>query len=221
MTLVFETNNKGFMCWIPELPGAFVRGATRDEVYPKLAAEMAAYAEWLSIPVPSHNVEREEVVVTSAVVEDGDTNILLETDREPYGAAADFDRECRLMSLSARRVQQIYDRCIRRDAVVPTKVRKTYYGDVHATIEGQYKHVVGCQQYYLENIRIAGEVRGDLVASRERVLDALRAKYRAESNPLYREPDEDWTLRKVARRIIWHDRIHARAMSRMDAELRT
>ena len=26
---------------------------------------------------------------------------------------------------------------------------------------------------------------------------------------------EDWSLRKVLRRFIWHDRIHARAMYRM------
>ena len=27
--------------------------------------------------------------------------------------------------------------------------------------------------------------------------------------------DEEWTLRKVLRRFIWHDRIHGKAMYRM------
>lgn len=27
--------------------------------------------------------------------------------------------------------------------------------------------------------------------------------------------DEEWSLRKVLRRFIWHDRIHAKAMYRM------
>ena len=31
--------------------------------------------------------------------------------------------------------------------------------------------------------------------------------------------DEMWSLRKVLRRFIWHDRIHARAMYRMAVKL--
>ena len=31
--------------------------------------------------------------------------------------------------------------------------------------------------------------------------------------------DEDWTLRKVLRRFVWHDRIHGRAMWRMACAL--
>ena len=217
MTLVLETNNNGFMCWILELPGAFVRGATKDEVHRKLAGEMAAYAEWLSIPIPIKDTQHEELFATIAVVEDGDTNILLETDKEPYRNVTDFDRECRLMRLSSQRVQQTYDKCVNRDVFAPSKMRKTFYGDVHATIEAQYKHIVACQQYYLENIGISADVHGHLVASRERVVDAIRAKYQAEGNQLYHGTDEDWTLRKVVRRIIWHDRIHARAMNRMNS----
>ena len=35
-------------------------------------------------------------------------------------------------------------------------------------------------------------------------------------NPVFEGSwEEDWTLRKLLRRFIWHDRIHARAMERM------
>lgn len=30
--------------------------------------------------------------------------------------------------------------------------------------------------------------------------------------------EEEWSLRKVLRRFIWHDRIHAKAMARMAAK---
>ena len=57
---------------------------------------------------------------------------------------------------------------------------------------------------------------GSIYACRKRGFEAL------ESNPDFLQNTvrkgsygEDWSLRKVLRRFIWHDRIHAKAMYRM------
>ena len=221
MTLILETNGKGFMCWVAELPGAFVRGASRDEIHRKLGAEIHAYAKWLNIAVPDDAPHQEELIMTNAVVEDGDTNILLEMDKESYKKPPELDHDCHLMRLSAKKAQYTYQICRNRDTVVPSKQRKTFYGDVYATIETQYRHVVGVQQYYLESIGIQCQICGDLEATRETTINEIHSRYLAEANRLYRTADEDWTLRKVIRRIIWHDRIHERAMRRMNEELCT
>ncbi len=221
MTVILETNGKGFMAWIAELPGAFVRGTTPDEVRRKLNGELAAYAEWLEITVAEQGVLQEQIVVTTAAVEDGDTSILLDVDREPYADYKRLDRDCELMELSAWKVQQVRDRCTNRHVVVPSKNRTTFYGPVHATIDAQYSHIVSCQQYYLESIGIALKVQDDLTRSRRRVVETIRERYRAQGNVLCSTANEEWTLRKVIRRMIWHDRIHARAMSRMSHEVCT
>lgn len=221
MILILETNGKGFMGWIAELPGAFVRGATQEEVRGKVSGELAAYAKWLEIEVDGQCVLEEQTVATTAAVEDGDTSILLDADSEPYANADDLDHDCELMDLSAWKVQQIYDRCTNRDVVAPSKDRTTFYGPVHNTIDSQYSHIVNCQQYYLESIGIPFKVQGDLRRSRTRVVDTIRQRYCAQGNALYSTSDEEWTIRKVIRRIIWHDRIHARAISRMKDEVCT
>ncbi len=219
MTLVLETNGKGFMGWTAELPGAFARGGTRDEVLRKIAGDVADCAAWLDEPVPDGEVRAESTVVTGAVVEDGDTTILLEHDRRPYASDAEFDRDCGRMDLSARKLQRLYDACPRRDAVVAGKVRATFYGEVPATIEAQLRHVVGCHQYYLWSAGIEAALPGELLAGRRGLVGLLRVRFRAEGNWFHGAPDEDWTLRKVVRRVVWHDRLHARAMARMRAAL--
>lgn len=137
MILILETNGKGFMGWIAELPGAFVRGATPEEARGKVSGELAACAKWLEIAVGGQCVLEEQTVVTTAAVEDGDTSILLEADREPYANADDLDHDCELMELSAWKVQQVYDRCTNRDVIAPSKNRTTFYGPVYDTIDAQ------------------------------------------------------------------------------------
>ncbi len=219
MTLVLETNGRGFMGWIPELPGAFARGGIRDEVIRKIPGEVAAWAAWLEEPIPDGGILAESTVVTDAIVEDGDSTILLGHDRRPYTNQAEFDRDCGRIELSARKLQQVYESCPRRDTVVAGKVRATFYGEVPATIEAQFRHVVECHGYYLGSIGIKTALPADLRASRRKVIDLLAARSAAEGNRIHHASDEDWTLRKVVRRIVWHDRLHARAISRMRAVL--
>jgi len=47
-------------------------------------------------------------------------------------------------------------------------------------------------------------------------LEKLKALYRKNNNSLIFEADNElWTLKKVLRRFIWHDRIHGKAMTRI------
>jgi hypothetical protein len=47
-------------------------------------------------------------------------------------------------------------------------------------------------------------------------LEKLEALYRKNNNSLIFEIDNElWTLKKVLRRFIWHDRIHGKAMIRI------
>ena len=60
------------------------------------------------------------------------------------------------------------------------------------------------------------EVEGDFMTIREFCLEKLEALYRKHDNSLIFEVDDElWTLKKVLRRFIWHDRIHGKAITRI------
>ena len=65
-------------------------------------------------------------------------------------------------------------------------------------------------------MKITEEIEGDFMAIRRFCLEKLEALCRKNNNSLIFEvANELWTLKKVLRRFIWHDRIHGKAMTRI------
>ena len=94
--------------------------------------------------------------------------------------------------------------------------RKTFYGQVPRTANEMYEHTKNVNTYYLAEIAVDADHDGNIYECRKRGFESL------ESNPDFLQNTdrkgsygEDWPLRKVLRRLIWHDRIHASAMYRM------
>ena len=84
ISVAFETNGKGFIGFIVQLPGAYVRGKTEEEALSKVGSEVQSYAKWLGAGPPV----RYEVLVSqrhpyALTVEDADSEILLEEDKSP------------------------------------------------------------------------------------------------------------------------------------------
>jgi len=94
--------------------------------------------------------------------------------------------------------------------------RKTFYGRVPRTANEMYEHTKNVNTYYFAEIAVDADHDGNIYECRKRGFESL------ESNPDFLQNTvrkgsygEDWSLRKVLRRFIWHDRIHAKAMYRM------
>ena len=47
LSIAFETNGRGYLGFICELPGAFVRGQTLEEALAKVEREVKRYQKWL------------------------------------------------------------------------------------------------------------------------------------------------------------------------------
>ena len=219
MNIVYETNGKGFLGWIVDLPGAYVRGSTIDEARNKIESEIKEYEEWLNISASRSNIYKEAIVHSNLMIEDADSDIILENELEDYESYEAFLYHCNLSLISAKKVETIYQECKSKDIVDPAKARKTFYGNAHATIRTQYKHIVDVQQYYLWQIGTSANIDLNIVDGRINTIRALQEKYIKEGNKLYENEEEDWTLRKVIRRLIWHDRIHAKAIERMNKRI--
>ena len=83
-----------------------------------------------------------------------------------------------------------------------------------------YSHTKSVNAYYFAEIEVDADNEGDIYECRRRGFEALEAKQGFLNNEVFEGSyGEKWSLRKVIRRFIWHDRIHARAMYRMAAKV--
>ena len=94
--------------------------------------------------------------------------------------------------------------------------RKTFYGTVPRTATEMYEHTKNVNNYYFGEIGIECDNDGNILTRRRRGFELLEQKTNfLENKPVVGSYDEVWSLKKMLRRFIWHDRIHAKAMYRM------
>jgi hypothetical protein len=216
ISIALETNGEGYIGYIVELPGAYVRGKNKEEAIGKTKNEVISYIKWLGIePDWPNDVKIVQIHQSSLTVEDADNEILLDADRE-NPSKNEFDELCRLVIKSGETFIQIYNDAEFKDWIDETKIRKTFYGDNPASIKQIYEHVNNCQLYYLSRLKIDNDSEGDFLTLRMFCLERLKNFYdSADNSRVINMDNELWTLKKVLRRFIWHDRIHSRAMMRI------
>ena len=216
VSIAFETNGRGCIGFIVELPGAFIRDRTQKEAIAKVNGEVNLYLKWLGIEQqPRYRIQVVQRHKSSLMVEDADNEILLEADKKMTGKE-EFKRLLDLVWFSGETFSQLHTTAKLKDWVDKARIRKTFYGDNPKTIGEIFAHVRYCQCYYLSRMKIMKEVEGDFMTLRESCLEKLEALYRKHDNSLIFEVDDElWTLKKVLRRFIWHDRIHGKAITRI------
>ena len=95
-------------------------------------------------------------------------------------------------------------------------IRKTFYGQVPRTAEEMYLHTKSVNSYYFAEIDVDADNDGTIVECRKHGFELLEQKENfLENQVIEGSYGELWSLRKLMRRFIWHDRIHAKAMWRM------
>lgn len=77
------------------------------------------------------------------------------------------------------------------------------------------EHTNNTLAYYAAGVGIEMDTLPDFVENRQQLLQKLEELPAFLSNRVYTADDKElWTVKKVLRRLLWHDRIHARAMYR-------
>jgi hypothetical protein len=218
LTVAMETNGRGFQGFIAELPGAYVRGVTREEALSKTDREVGSYAEWIGGAlkiIPEARIVQTHKSKLS--VEDADSEILLDADRERM-ELREFRRLIEVVNHSGLSFEKLCDSAQLQDWVDKSRIRRTFYGETPKTIREIFDHVNRTQNYYLSRmgIRLGDEDGLGLMESRGPILDYLEDLFRHEGNSkVYHIQEEAWTLKKVLRRFAWHDRIHGKAITRI------
>ena len=212
---VWEHRGEDTILWPPEHPGAFARGASLSEALAKLPGDLKEWSAWTGVPAP----EDAEPVVAGEIesrldVRDADSDALLDAEREPL-PWEEYERLRDMALRSAEQFLRLYESVPDPDRSA-NPVRQTFYGAVPRTAREMYEHTKNVNAYYFGEIGVEADNEGDIVDCRRRGFEALEKQPDFLNNPVFAGSwDEDWTLRKLLRRFIWHDRLHARAMVRM------
>lgn len=212
---VWEHNGGDSILFAENLAGACARGESLDKALCRMADEAASFLAWRGdadggafVPV----VVQEKA--SGLTISDADTDVIFDAEREPL-TAAEYETLKALALRSAGDFLALYEAIPDKDkSCLP--VRGSFYGPVPRTAREMYEHTKNINDYYFGEIGIGAGSEGSILDCRRHGFALLEAKPGYLNNTVHTGSyDEEWSLRKVLRRFIWHDRIHAKAMYRM------
>ncbi len=217
---IWEHNNDGGILYIENYTGAFTRGNSLENAVSKIPREINSYLSWLRKPIPEtleYEIVQEKV--SALDVKDADSDVIFESERCPLT----FEEYKTLKDLALKSAADFYTVY----QSVPDKnksclpERGTFYGKRPRTAEEMYIHTKNVNDYYFGEIGIETDNEGTILECRQKSFLLLEKQPDYLNDAVYADKDElsgyseEWSLRKVLRRFVWHDRIHAKAMLRM------
>ena len=212
---VWEHNGRDTLLYAVDFVGAYTRGETLEAAVRKMQAEICSYLKWCGKKaVTSMDIAIIEEKVSELAICDADSDVLFESEKAPL-TAEEYIKLKALALKSAQDFLALYDSVPDKNATAAPE-RKTFYGQVPRTANEMYEHTKNVNTYYFAEIAVKADHDGNIYECRKRGFEALESSPNFLQNTVRKGSyGEDWSLRKVLRRFIWHDRIHARAMYRM------
>ena len=212
---VWEHNGNDTLLYAVDYIGAYTRGENLEAAKAKMPGEIISYLKWCGKEV----TDSIEIVIAQEKdselnIKDADSDVLFESEKVPL--TADEYKNLKVLALkSARDFLFLYESIPDKSATAAAK-RKTFYGQVPRSADEMYEHTKSVNEYYFAEIEVDADNNGNIYECRKRGFEVLETKFDFLSNTVVEGSyGEDWSLRKVMRRFIWHDRIHAKAMYRM------
>ncbi len=212
---VWEHNGNDTLLYAIDFIGAYTRGESLEIAKAKMPGEICSYLKWSGEDIS----ENMEVVIvqekdSELAIKDADSDVLFESEKAPL-TAEEYEQLKALALKSAMDFLALYESIPDKSATAAAE-RKTFYGQVPRSADEMYEHTKSVNEYYFAEIEVDADNCGNIYECRKRGFEALEAKPDFLQNAVIEGSyGEDWSLRKVLRRFIWHDRIHARAMYRM------
>lgn len=212
---VWEHNGNDTLLYAANLPGVYARGSSLEIAMKKLLPDVRSYLSWTGEPTPGNiTVEIVQDAVCDLNIADADSDVLFHSERIPLT----FDEYMALKGLALKSAKDFFGlySAIPEIDTSDAPIRNTFYGQVPRTAREMYNHTKNVNAYYFGEIGIDADNEGTILECRLRGFEELEARSDFLSNSVFDGSyGELWTLRKMLRRFLWHDRIHAKAMYRM------
>ncbi len=211
----WEHNGNDTILWAIDFPGAFSRGENLETAVEKMFKEVQLFIHWAGIaPFSIEKIEIVQEVESELQIKDADSDILFINEKQPLM----IDEYQYLKTLALKSAADFYDlyNSIPNKNYSQSVLRKTFYGQAPRTAEEMYIHTSGVNGYYFGEIGLDISDSGNICEIRKLGFELLEKESDFLLNKVFNGSyGEKWTLRKVVRRFIWHDRIHAKAMYKM------
>ena len=212
---VWEHNGNDTLLYAIDYIGAYARGESLEIAKAKMPGEIISYLKWLGEDA-SENIE---IIIiqekdSDLAIKDADSDVLFESEKAPL-TTDEYEKLKALALKSAKDFLTLYESIPDKSATTIAE-RKTFYGQVPRSADEMYEHTKSVNEYYFAEIDVDADNSGNIYECRKRGFEILETKPDYLNNSVIEGSyGEDWSLRKVLRRFIWHDRIHSRAMYRM------
>ena len=212
---VWEHNGNDTLLYAANFPGAYTRGECLETAAEKMPAEIRSYLAWVGDDEPQAlTVEIIQDAACSLNICDADSDVLFDSELVEL-TMDEYSKLKHLVLKSAADFHALYE-SIPDKKLSSAPERRTFYGQVPRTAEEMYAHQKSVNEYYFAEIDVEADNEGTILTCRQRGFDTLEANRDFLKNVVIEGSyGECWSLRKVLRRFLWHDRIHARAMYRM------
>lgn len=212
---IWEHNGDDTLLYAISPVGAYTRGPNQKIAVEKMRQEVISCLKWQKAPVPTDIfVEIVQEKCSTLTISDADSDVIFETETLPL-SPEEYVALKRLALKSAEDFLKLYLSIPDAD-ISSNPNRETFYGKVPQTAREMYEHTKNVNAYYFQEIGIHADNDGTIFACRKRGFELLEKSADFLQNPVVEGSyGEIWSLRKVLRRFLWHDRIHAKAMYRM------
>lgn len=212
----WEHNGDDTILYSMDFLGAYTRGKTLAIAKDKMFNEIRSFILWSgqSNDKKQFDLEVSEEKISHLNIYDADTDAIFQCETLPM-SFDEYDRLKTLALKSAKDFLALYNSVPDKEiSCLPE--RKTFYGTVPRTATEMYEHTKNVNGYYFSEIGIVCDNDDDILTCRRRGFELLEQQPNfLENKPIDGSYDEVWSLKKMLRRFIWHDRIHAKAMYRM------
>ena len=212
---VWEHNQNDSLIYFNNLIGAYVRGETKENALSKVKNEVKAYLRWIGEPMPKQfETEIVQEKESDLNICDADSDVIFESETGKMDEN-EYIKFKNLALKSADDFQRLYDLIPDKNKSALEK-RETFYGAVPTTANEMYEHTKNVNAYYFREIGIHADNDDGIYECRKRGFDLLEKTENYLENKVFNGSyGEMWSLKKVLRRFIWHDRIHAKAIYKM------
>jgi len=212
---VWEHNGEDTLLYSVDYIGAYTRGENLEAAIGKMQEEVLSYLQWTNEAVQTiSDVEIVQEKVSELQIKDADSDVLFDAEREAL-TREEYEVLKALALKSAGDFLGLYLSVVNKNESCNPE-RRTFYGAAPRTAREMYEHTKNVNEYYFGEIGIEADNDGTIYECRKKGFERLENSEGFLNNPVIEGSyGELWSLRKVIRRFVWHDRIHAKAMYRM------
>lgn len=216
---VWEHNGDDTLLYCVDLVGAYARGESLEVAKKKMPSEISSYLRWLGEEIPSEiKIAVVQEKASTLQVSDADSDVIFNEEKHPL-TRAEYNGLKRLALKSAEDLLALYNSIDNKNESNRPE-RETFYGKAPRTAKEMMEHIKSVNEYYFGEIVVNADNLGTVLSCRQRGFEALEIKHDMLMNTVFEGSyGEEWSIRKVIRRFIWHDRIHAKAMWRLACAL--